>query len=408
MAESVSIQYQRPPLYPLQHNAFFGEERYSITEASTKSGKTVGAMAWLLEQAIGGSQGQNFWWVAPVLNQAKIAYRRMKDGMPANFYSSNDSETYIRLKNGTTMWFKGSDNPDSLYGEDVRAAVIDEASRWREDAWFAVRTTLTATRGPIRIIGNVKGRKNWFFHLARRAESGERNMTYHRITAQDAIKAGVLDQDEISAAERDLPEEVFRELYYAEAADNVGNPFGVEAIEACVAPLSINQPAVWGWDLAKSHDFTVGVALDKRGAVCRFNRFQEPWGETQERMLQDTGNTPALVDATGVGDAVLEPLQRSGLHRFEGFKFSAPSKQELMFQLRGAIHRGDISFPDGPILTELESFEYEYTRQGVRYNAPSGMHDDCVMALALAWRQYQQKNISPESGLKGVLLPSLA
>ena len=183
MAESVSIQYQRPPLYPLQHNAFFGEERYSITEASTKSGKTVGAMAWLLEQAIGGSQGQNFWWVAPVLNQAKIAYRRMKDGMPANFYSSNDSETYIRLKNGTTMWFKGSDNPDSLYGEDVRAAVIDEASRCREDAWFAVRTTLTATRGPIRIIGNVKGRKNWFFHLARRAESGERNMTYHRITA---------------------------------------------------------------------------------------------------------------------------------------------------------------------------------------------------------------------------------
>ena len=56
MAEAVSIQYQRPPLYPLQHNAFFGEERYSITEASTKSGKTVGAMAWLLEQAIGGSQ----------------------------------------------------------------------------------------------------------------------------------------------------------------------------------------------------------------------------------------------------------------------------------------------------------------------------------------------------------------
>lgn len=41
-------------------------------------------------------------------------------------------------------------------------------------------------------------------------------------------------------------------------------------------------------------------------------------------------------------------------------------------------------FPDGPIRQELESFEYEYTGRGVRYSAPQGVHDDCVMALALA------------------------
>lgn len=29
-------------------------------------------------------------------------------------------------------------------------------------------------------------------------------------------------------------------------------------------------------------------------------------------------------------------------------------------------------------------FEYDYTRGGVRYSAPHGVHDDCVMALALA------------------------
>ena len=402
-----NINYTRPVLYKLQEDAFFCEDRYSITEASTKSGKTVGAMAWLLEQALQGGIGKNYWWVAPILNQAKIAYRRMKDGMPSNVYTSNDSESFIRLSNGATIWFRGSDNADSLYGEDVCAAVIDEASRCREDAWFAVRTTLTATRGPVRIIGNVKGRKNWFYNLARRAEIGEKGMSYHRITANDAIKAGVLSQDEIDAARRDLPDEVFRELYYAEATDNIGNPFGVDEIAACLSTLSFEKPSVWGWDLAKSVDYTGGIALDKNGKVCQFHRFQAPWGETQERMRQATGNVPALVDATGVGDAVLEPLQRSGAYRFEGFKFSAPSKQELMFQLRGAIHRADLKFPEGPIKVELESFEYEYTRQGVRYNAPSGMHDDCVMALALAWRQYQDKRISPEAGIKAALLPSL-
>jgi hypothetical protein len=35
---------------------------------------------------------------------------------------------------------------------------------------------------------------------------------------------------------------------------------------------------------------------------------------------------------------------------------------------------------------ELEQFEYQYTRTGVRYAAAEGLHDDCVCALALAVR----------------------
>ena len=41
----------------------------------------------------------------------------------------------------------------------------------KEDAWIAIQSTLTATRVPVRIIGNVKGKKNWFYLLARRALS---------------------------------------------------------------------------------------------------------------------------------------------------------------------------------------------------------------------------------------------
>jgi hypothetical protein len=52
--------------------------------------------------------------------------------------------------------------------------------------------------------------------------------------------------------------------------------------------------------------------------------------------------------------------------------------------LAGAIHRWEITYPDGPIVYELEAFQYEYTPSGVRYAAPVGMHDDCVSALALA------------------------
>ncbi len=49
----------------------------------------------------------------------------------------------------------------------------------------------------------------------------------------------------------------------------------------------------------------------------------------------------------------------------------------------------EIRFPKGPISIELETFEYEYTRSAILYSAPEGMHDDCVIALALAVRKWR-------------------
>jgi hypothetical protein len=373
-------------MYPKQSAAIFSPERMAIIEASTKSGKTVGCMVWLTEQAMRGRAGRNYWWVAPIYPQAKIAFRRLKRGLPTSVYGANESELTITLANGAVIWFKGADKPDSLYGEDVYAAVIDEASRCKDEAWHAVRSTLTQTRGPLRIIGNVKGRKNWAYRLARKAQAGEAGMHYAKITAHDAVEGGVLDAQEIVDARRDLPENVFQELYMAEASDDEGNPFGIKAITACIAPLSVAAPDAWGWDLAKSMDWTVGIGLDADGSTCRFERWQCPWEITTDRILSETAGLRALVDSTGVGDPIVERLQKKN-RLVEGYAFSAPSKQRLMEGLAVAIQRREVTFPDGPIRAELDAFEYVYTRTGVRYSAPEGMHDDCVCALALAVHQ---------------------
>jgi hypothetical protein len=395
-------------MYAMQEAAIFNPSRYSLIEASTKSGKTVGCIVWLFEQAAEGKDGQNYWWIAPTYPVSAIAFSRMKRYIPMDFYNANETDPSITLINGAKIWFKSGDKPDTLYGEDVYAAVIDEASRVKEDSWWAVRSTLTSTRGPVRIIGNVKGRKNWFWQMARKAQSGEPGMEYHRMTASDAVAGGVLDQAEIDDAKNILPEMVYKELYEAEAADDGGNPFGLRHITAQVRPLSSGKPLAWGWDLAKKRDYTVGIALDENNAVCRYHRFQKPWNETVEFIRRETKGLKALVDSTGVGDAILEQLQRTtgGLrrptkgvggelslpgHNFEGFVFSGPSKQQLMEELSTKIQHAEVWFPDNEIKSELETFEYEYTRTGVRYAAPEGMYDDCVCALALAVRKFGRR-----------------
>lgn len=387
-----TIQYARPELYAKQDIAIFyprdkwgNPARFSFIEAGTKTGKTVGCIAWLFEQALYGKKGYNYWWIAPVFPQARIAFTRMKNFYPEGTFLVNETDQRLTVvASGAVIWFKSAEKPDNLYGEDVYAAVFDEASRGREESWWALRSTLTATRAPVRFIGNVKGRINWFYKLARKAEAGEPGSAFYRIIAYDAVKAGVLDADEIEGARRDLPEAVFKELYLAEASDDGGNPFGLKNVQSCVSRLSPLNPVVWGWDLAKSIDWTVGIALDINGRVCRFVRFQKPWPETLDEIIKVTGSIPALVDSTGLGDPVLGFLQKNKPGIFEGYVFNSGSKQKLMEGLAVVIQSGTTAYPDGPIKNELETFEYEYTRTGVKYTAPEGFHDDCVCALGLA------------------------
>lgn len=401
--QSKTVTYNRPWLAEYQRDAFFNPARYSLTEATTKAGKTVGGMAWIVEKGMSGRPGDNCWWVAPVYSQAKIAFRRMKDGLTRGAVKPNESELFLELLNGVRIWFKGADNPDTLYGENVIAAVIDEGSRVKEKAWHAVRSTLTQTRGPVRIIGNVKGRRNWFYKLCRLAEHGEPNMHYSKITAHDAVKAGILNAEEIADAERMLPADVFRQLYLAEPSDDEGNPFGISAITACAGPLVKGTALAHGIDLAKSVDWTVNIGMTDTGNVCHFDRWQAPWEVTLGRILAATHSRHALVDSTGVGDPVLEALQKAAHGRFEGYKFTPHSKQQLMDGLAVAIQQRKITYPEGIIVDELESVEYVYTRTGVQYLVPEGSTDDCVMALALCVRCL---NIQPRPGTVRVITGS--
>ena len=380
----MQIVYNRPFVTTYQQAILDAPERYTITAAATKCGKTASHIIWMFEQALKLKENQSVWWVAPVYQQAEIAFRRMKTQVNVkDFFITNESKLTLTLPNGARIEFKSGEKPDNLYGDDVYADVVDEASRMREESWFALRTTLTATKGKCKLIGNVKGKKNWFYKLGERARLGESDYKFFKITAYDAAKEGILDVEEIEQAKRDLPDYVFKELYLAEPADDESNPFGLSNIRACYSPLSTSGVVAFGIDLAKYTDWTVIIGLDSLNHVCYVDRFQNDWGTTQRKIIDVVGRVPAFVDSTGVGDPIVENLQRI-LPNIKGFKFTSQSKQQLIEGLVMDIQQQTISFPENPIGYELENFEYEYTRTGVRYTAPQGLHDDCVMSLALA------------------------
>lgn len=387
------IRINLPDMYPRQRELLFHPARFVWIEGSTKSGKTAGCMTWQLAQVLENTGIH--WWVAPIYEQAKIAYRRVLKDFEPLILSSSQSPMVIKFRSGPGLsgvseWhFKSADNPDSLYGEETQSIVVDEASRTKEDTWTAVRSTLSTTRGPARVIGNVRGRGNWHYRQCRLAESGkDPEHFFGRLVAQDAVDGGVLDPDELAQARRDLPAEAFGELYECRPADDAYNPFGLANIAACVGDVGSDKPVVWGLDIARKKDWTVLVGLDAKGRVSRMGRWQGDWIVIEEQISEmlKTGirKAPVLADATGVGDAIVGNLQRRKIN-VHPFIFTPSTKQDIMQGLRVALMDRAITIPgDGPLRAELDVFEYLTSGTRVVYGAPDKMHDDCVCALALA------------------------
>lgn len=389
----MTIKYKRPKLTQYQTDILDAEERFTITEASTKTGKTASHIIWLFEQALKLKANQNVWWIAPVYGQAEIAFKRMRhQASDPNFFKANETKLTLTLPTGAVITFKTAQDADNLFGEDVYAAVFDEASRAKEAAWFALRSTLTATGGKCKIIGNAKGKKNWMYKLGVRARAGEQDYKYFKITAYDAVKAGILQIEEVEQAKRDLPEYVFNELYLAEPNESGSNPFGYEFIEkATQAELSGNPVEFFGIDVAKYRDWTVITGLDKNGKVAYFQRFQADWEQTKTRVME-LPDKPTLIDATGVGDPFVEELSKRRSN-ISGFKYTSESKQQLIAGLAQSVQKGECGILDGIMREEMESFEFVYnaTTGHVKYSAPEGQHDDCTNSLALANKCRKEK-----------------
>lgn len=205
-------------LTPYQWDFCNSKKRYRIVIASTKVGKTHACMSYIIKRALEDSTtGGIYWWVAPIYKQAKIAFRRICKMLGKHkCFKINKSELTIETPNKSQIHFKSSDDANGLYGEGVNFLVFDEFTRSSQEAWTALRSTLTQTEGDAILIGNYTGDSNWGVQMKNKAETDSKNYGYWKLTAWDAVEAGILSKDEVLQAAKDLPTLVFQGLYLAE------------------------------------------------------------------------------------------------------------------------------------------------------------------------------------------------
>lgn len=385
-----------PKLHKGQRAILKESRRFNVLQCGRRFGKTTMGIRLVLDAALAGC---SVGWFAPT-NKVLIPARDeiVKRLAPITVRYSKVEAT-IYLANGGTITFWSMEDPDAGRSRFYHLVVIDEAGivrdfdvRWEQ----SIRATLSDKMGVAWFLGTPKGAKRYFVNLYNKGQENDPDWISWR---RGSIDNPYMNPSEVEAAKRDLPAEVFDQEYRGIPADDGGNPFGLKAIRACYDPeLQSGDAEAFGVDLAKSVDWTWILGLDGLGNEAVSQRFQMNWNDTENAVAETIGHTPSLVDSTGVGDPIVERLQLR-CSDVEGFKFTSTSKQQLMEMLRADIQQGLFRFGDPILLAELESMEYQWFPTGVRYGAAQGMHDDGVMALALARRKWLNRNegIGPTS-----------
>lgn len=331
--------------------------------------------------------GQPVGWFAPSYKIALEAWRELVDRLAAVTSRMNEQDKRLELVTGGVIEVWTLDTPDPARGRKYALAVIDEAGIVREllEVWqAAIRPTLVDLSGQALFLGTPKGRRHGFITLFNRGLAGDPDWQAFRAST---LENPYIPASEVEIARKELPAEVFAQEFEGIPTDDGANPFGLDAIQRAVQPVTPGEVVVYGLDLARSSDYTVVVGLDAWRRVVLLERWQAPWATTKARVQQMVGTVPVIGDATGVGDAIVADLQGMGVD-VTPHVFTQASKLRLMQRLIAALQGTEIAIPDTPevrwLVAELEAFEFTYTAHGVRYEAPPGLHDDGVMALALA------------------------
>ena len=382
------LQITLPNLHKGQKQAFDSPARFKILACGRRWGKTRLACVMAVTCAL---EGGRVWWIGPTYPMASIGWRMLKRLTLPLQPDKSETERSLSLPSGGEIWVKSADNPDSLRGEGLDLAIFDECAFIREAAWVdSIRPALTDREGDAVFISTPKGR-NWFWRLWNHAKEENDWEAWHYKSAGNPH----LEEREIEAAREELPDSTFKQEYLAEFLENEGAVFrNIEANpwtpkqEQIVE--HIGHRTVVGVDWGKHQDFTT-ISVVCTECMCeiekdRFNKIDYTFQRDRLKRLVDKWKPVRVLAEQNAMEANLEMLQREGV-RVIGWTMTSPNKPGLITSPAVSLEKEEVRWLDDPIWTaELEAFEQQVNKNTGRssYSAPQGLHDDTVIARALA------------------------
>lgn len=335
-------------------------------------------------------------WFAPSYKMLLEVWREFDRVFAPIVAHRSAQERRLEFYGGGHIEFWSLQDENAGRGRKYKRIIVDEAGFVRHlwDIWNAsLRPTLADMQGDAFFPGTPKGRNDYWRLYQLGVDPAE---TEWRSFQKPGYLNPHVPASEFEAMKRSLPERVYRQEILAEFLEDGGGVFRyvMDAVDASVWQEEAQAASqyVMGCDWGKYNDFTVLTIVDaSQGHVVYIDRFNQVDYVIQTGRLKALYEKfrPVLIVAerNSMGDPIIEQLQREGLPVVP-FLTNNASKTLAIDDLALAFEQHQIRIPaDDVLIGELQAYEMERLPSGMlRYNAPAGMHDDCVISLALAWQ----------------------
>jgi len=389
--------------FPKQQSIFDSQSRYTIVAKGRRFGLTKGAANNFIKCALEGTFKRGLWVDVVNTNIDKYIERYFiphLNKLPKNVWEWRKQAKMITI-NGAYIDFRSADTPETMEGFGYDKAFLNEAGIILKNEYLwdnAIRPMFWDYPNLRAVIGGTPKGKGKLFELAERGKDPEQPLySFFTFTSFDNP---FIDLAAIRADIASMPERVVQQEIYAQFLEDTGVVFRnfLEIMDAEPRKPQAGHRYIIGVDLARVEDFTVLAVYDatnnKQVYQARFNKID--WGMQKARIAETArhftdGTSPAqvVIDATGLGDPIVDDLARMGIP-VDPIRFTNDQKRQLIEKLVNWIELKRIHIlPIEETKRELTNFTYDISEvtDRVRYEAPQGFHDDIIIAHALAvWR----------------------
>lgn len=378
-----------------------GNAKYIVLTTGRQWGKTMLAQNLILKWAI-ENPNQTLMWVSPVYSQAKKVFDALdkataESGLVVNSHKSNFT---IKFVNGSIIYFKSGERPDSIRGFTLDYLIVDEAAFLKDEVWNQVlKPTILVKGKKVLFISTPKG-KNYLYSLSVRGSDDEQGQ--YLFLKGSSYDTPFISEDELNEAKRSLPEDIFRQEILGEFIDSGGEVF-VDIDRYCIlpsySPRDMKKKYWAGVDFGRQNDYSVLTIFDETGNLVYFYRErQKPWGEiinTIATKLREY-DAQAQVEVNSIGDVLYEQLKQK-YSKVEPFVTTNASKQNIVEDFIYATNEGLVRLPtqdlNPHLYSELKTFTYDYSlkTRKITYGAIEGAHDDIIMSLCIGYNTLKER-----------------
>lgn len=381
--------------------------RIVTVKAQRQRGKSFMIANILLYYGINFRKTKNY-YVSPTLKQSKEIFKTIVDATANSgvIKSSNATDLFIRLVNGSSISFKSAEQKDNLRGFTCTGILcVDECAYISDDVINIILPWLDWNKAPMLICSTpfVKSGKFWEYYnygLSGRDNYYTVDWTDKRYQ-EDMLK--VMPLDRLKEYERQLPKNVFKSDYLGEFLDDDGSVF--TNFKKCVKINGISPTdRLFGgidWGTGNGKDDTVLSLINQYGKQVYLDYFNTVSPTEQVDRIYDNIrpylNQLVLLqpELNSLGTPMTDMLKKKSqilANKIVGFNTTNQSKNDIVTQLQVGFEQDLLEIlPNAKQLNELSTYtaEYNLKTKTITYNAPAGLNDDICIALMLSYNAYK-------------------